>query len=103
MVRLQNEYDVELDWKPFELHPDTPPGGIAITDYFPEPRFSMMRRHLRQYSASMGLEPLDPAPRLSNTRRLLTVAEYARDQGKLTEYRHAALHVYWREQKGVES
>ena len=27
MVRLQTDYFVEIDWRGFELHPETPPGG----------------------------------------------------------------------------
>lgn len=92
-----------MDWRPFELHPDTPRGGILLREYFPEPRASQMREHLRQFSASFGLEPLESGERLSNTRRALAIAEYARDQGKLDAWRNAAMHAYWREHRELES
>lgn len=33
---------------------------------------------------------------MPNTRRVIAVAEYARDREKLHEFRHAAMNAYWR-------
>lgn len=76
---------------------------MPLEQYFPEPRLSMMRAHLRQFARGFGLEDLTSPPRLSNTRRALAIAEYARDEGKLDAFRDAAMTVYWREQAGLDS
>ncbi len=94
---------MDVFWRPFELHPDTPKGGIPIEQYFPEPRLSGMKAHLRAFAKSFGIEDLETAPRLSNTRRVLAVAEWARDEGKLDAVRDAAFAAYWRKHQGVET
>ncbi|MDO8715855.1 MAG: DsbA family protein [Dehalococcoidales bacterium] len=40
--------------------------------------------------------------RLANTRRALAVAEFARDQGQLDEYRWLTMEAYWKEGKDIE-
>ena len=67
-----------------------------MSAYFPEPRLSQMREHMTRFARSFGIEELGQPSHLSNTKRALAVAEYARDQGKLTEYRHAAMQAYWK-------
>ncbi len=39
---------------------------------------------------------------LPNTRGVIAVAEFARDQGKLHEFRQAAMNAYWRAGKNPE-
>lgn len=63
----------------------------------------MMRDHLRQFAAGFGIPNLESPPRMANTRRVLAVAEYARDHGKLDVFRDAAMHRYWRDHAGVET
>lgn len=63
----------------------------------------MMRNHLRQFARGFGLEDMSSPDWLSNTRRALAIAEYARDEGKLDAFRDAATTVYWREKAGLDS
>ena len=42
------------------------------------------------------------AKRLPNTRRALAMAEYARDQGKLDEFRERTMAAHWKEDKNIE-
>ena len=76
---------------------------MPLTRLFPESRREMMKEHMRRFSAGFGLEPLETGDWLSNTRRALAIAEYARDQGKLDGFRHAAMHAYWRDHRELES
>lgn len=76
---------------------------MAIEDYFPEPRLSQMRAHIKKFAAGFGIHDFESASRLSNTQRALAIAEYARDEGRLSEYRHAAMQGYWREKNGLET
>jgi len=39
---------------------------------------------------------------MPNTRCVIAVAEFARDQGKLHEFRQAAMNAYWRAGKNLE-
>lgn len=100
--RLVREYDVTLDWRGFELHPDTPVGGMPLQDLFPGRDVGAMHRHVQQYGRTFGVD-LPPPPRhLPNSRKALAVAEYARREGKLDGFRRAMMHAYWKDGKDLE-
>lgn len=94
--RLVRDLAVRVQWRGFELHPETPTGGIRVADYFGEARFEAMRAHLERFAASFGIEDLRPPDILPNTRKALALAELARDLGKLDEYRERASVGYFR-------
>jgi predicted DsbA family dithiol-disulfide isomerase len=85
---------VELDWRGFELNPGTPRGGVLLERLFPG-RAQAMRTHAEQVARGFGVTGMRVPERLSNTRRALAVAEWARDQGKLFAFRDAAMEAYW--------
>jgi predicted DsbA family dithiol-disulfide isomerase len=102
LVRLQEEYDVELDWRGFELHPDTPPGGRRLAEVFGEARSAAMRDYLVRFAADFGVTGMTFREVMPSTRRALAVAEYARDQGRLHPFRAAAMEAAWRHGQDVE-
>jgi len=93
---------VDVDWRGFELHPETPQGGMVLRDKF-GPRIDAMQAQLRQFAASMGVQDMRLHARSPNTRKALAVAEYAREQGKLERYRVLAMEAHWRRGKDLES
>jgi predicted DsbA family dithiol-disulfide isomerase len=99
---LQNEYAIDIDWRGFELHPETPPGGRPISDRVPRERLSQLKSGLREFAASFGVTDLELPDHMPNTRRALAIAEYAREQGKLDAFRDAAMHAHWRAGKNLE-
>lgn len=96
------EYDLELDWRGFELHPDTPPGGIPLGEYFPPDRIEAMREHLPLVAAHFGVEGMQFPQRLQNSRRALRLGELARDERRLDLFRQLAMDAYWMEGKNLE-
>ena len=101
LVRLQDELEVCVDWVGYELHPETPPGGVPLSDYLPDPEERL--GYVRAFAASFGIADLVPPARLAKTRRVLAAAEVARDAGKLDAWRAAAFDAYWRHGRGLES
>jgi predicted DsbA family dithiol-disulfide isomerase len=99
---LQTEYVVAIDWRGFELHPETPPGGRPIADRVPRERLPQLKRSLREFAATFGVTDLELPDHMPNTRRALAVAEYAREQGKLEAFRAAAMYAHWRAGKNLE-
>lgn len=99
---MQDELSIELDWRGFELHPETPVGGIEIERVFPRRRIAGMREYMRQFAESFGVEIGSPS-RMQNTRRALAVGEYARQDGKQDAFRNLAMIAYWREGKNLEN
>jgi predicted DsbA family dithiol-disulfide isomerase len=61
-----------------------------------------MSGHLTRFAASFGVNGLRIPERSPNTRAALALAEYARDQDRLHELRHAAMEAFWREGKDLE-
>ena len=100
---MKEEYEVEVDWRGFELHPETPEGGMPITDFFPEERIDSMRKYIHNFAEKFGVYGMGEPNRLTNTRRVLAVAEYARDQGKLDAFRTVTMDAYWMHDKNLES
>lgn len=94
------EAGVEVDWLPFDLHPEYPPEGIPrqelIARYGPA-----MHDTVKRMNEDAGLTYNPNPDRVPNTRRALEVIEYARSQG-----RHEALHerimeAYWTEGRDI--
>jgi len=61
-----------------------------------------MMAHAEQVARSFGVTGIRIPERLNNTRRALVLAEWARSQGKLLEFRDAAMEAYWRRGEDLE-
>ena len=100
--RLLAEFELELDWCGFELHPSTPPGGVALSRLFPNAPLPAMHERTKQFAASFGVTGFEPSNWLWNSRKALAVAEYARDADKLEPFRKIVMNAHWREGKSLE-
>jgi predicted DsbA family dithiol-disulfide isomerase len=100
--RLLAEFDLELAWCGFELHPSTPPGGVALSRLFPNAPLPAMHERTKRFAASFGVTGFEPSNWLWNSRKALAVAEYARDAGKLEPFRQIVMNAHWREGKSLE-
>ncbi len=82
--RLKREHDAQVDWKPFFLHPDTPPEGLRFPPEL-RARFASANERLDQMAHAAGMELVHP-DMIPNSRRALEATEYAREQGKLEAF-----------------
>ncbi len=103
LERLQAEYDLDVDWRGFELHPETPSGGIDVATLFGAARAQGMREYILRFAASFGITDMGQPSHLPNTRQALAAAEHARDVGRLTEFRRAAMDAHWRRGLDLEA
>lgn len=101
--RLVAELDLTLEWHGFELHPETPRGGMPLTELFRGAHLPSLHARTKAFGAQFGVRDFDPPDRLRNTRRALAMAEYARDQGQLEAFRKAAFDAHWRRGKDLEA
>lgn len=102
MTRLVTEYDLDLDWRGFELHPETPRGGMPISALLPAARVPAMLAQLRTFAAGFGVTGIEHTGHVPNTRRALAVAERARVEGRLDAFRHAAMRAHWEQLQDIE-
>ncbi len=100
--RLQEEFELDFDWRGFELHPNTPPGGRRLDEVFGAERTRAMRDYLARFAADFGVTGMTIRDVMPSTRRALAVAEYAREQGRLHPFRTAAMEAAWRHGQDVE-
>lgn len=101
--RLLADYELTLDWYGFELHPSTPVGGAPLSRLFPNTPLAAMHERTKRFGATFGVLNFQPPDWLSNTKKALTLAEHARDLGKLEPFKKAAMEANWRQGKNLEN
>lgn len=102
MVKLQNEFDVVVDWRGFELHPETPKGGRSVESLFGTARRAEFKTYMSDFAARFQVSIGSPE-HIPNTKKALAMTEYARDHDLLTAFREATMAAHWVEGKNIES
>ncbi len=74
---------------------------MALASYLPNAE--AMLGCVKTFAEGFGITDLAPPPRLSPTRRVLAVAQLARETGRLAALRATAFDAYWRRGWGLES
>lgn len=90
---------MEVEWRAFELHPETPLEGMRLP-WADDPRYEAMAERLREMAGEVGL-PMNPPTLISNSRRALEAAEYAREQGKHDAFHDAVFRAYFAQGKDI--
>ena len=90
---MAQEYDVEVTWLPFELHPEIPPEGMDLPPHI-RAGFGGMSERLQQMAREMGREMVIP-DRIPNSRRALEASEYAREQGKHDDFHRVVFQKFY--------
>jgi len=93
--KLRREYDLDVDWRPFYLRPETPPAGMPLPDYV-RARMKDPNDPLKLRAAREGLKMVRREI-VPSTRRAHEAAEFARAKGKLEPLHAALLKRYWEE------
>jgi predicted DsbA family dithiol-disulfide isomerase len=97
--RLKEEYDVDIQWRPFDLHPETPREGAPLPDYIRARHDSTFDR-LRERALASGREMV-PRAFIASSRRALEAAEYARAQGRFQAFHEAVFGKYFGEGRNI--
>ena len=82
---LKAEYQVDVEWRPYYLRPDTPPEGMELPEYIIKARASGADERLQNMAKLHGMEFKSP-DRIFNTRIAHEATEYAREYGKGLEF-----------------
>ena len=99
--KLKREYDLAVEWRPFEIHPETPREG-ALTEELPFPKgyLEMAFANVKRLADEDGLT-LKFSGKLPNSRLALYISEFARKKGKFEEFHKLVLEAYWLEGKDI--
>ncbi len=100
--RLVKEYDVEIKWLAFPLHPDTPEEGLTLEELFAGRDFdvSASRKRLERAAASLCL-PLADRTRIYNSRPAQELAKWAESEMKGDEFHRAVFRAYFVDGKNI--
>ena len=82
---LKAEYNVDVEWRPYYLRPDTPPEGMDLPAYIIKARANGADERLQSMANMHGMEFKSPE-RIYNTRIAHEATEYAREHGKGLEF-----------------
>jgi predicted DsbA family dithiol-disulfide isomerase len=83
--KLKEEYQVDVEWRPFYLYFDTPPEGRDLPEYIKQKRAMGSDQRLHEIASSYGME-FQSTQRIYNTRIAHEATEYAREHGKGNEF-----------------
>lgn len=94
--RLQKEYEIQIRWTAFPLHPETPEDGLTLEQLFAGRNIDIAkaRDRLRQVARELGL-PLGERTRTYNSRLAQELAKWAESKGKGDEFHKAVFEAYF--------
>ncbi len=80
----------------YELHPETPPAGVLLSERFKGRDLSSFYEQLRMRGNDVGIV-FNIHTLLSNSRKALMASEYARDMGRYEAFHENIFHAYFTE------
>jgi predicted DsbA family dithiol-disulfide isomerase len=83
--KLKEEYNVDVEWRPFYLYWDVPLEGAELPDYVMRARANGSEERLQSIANSYGMEFRSTA-RIYNTRLAHEATEYAREHGAANKF-----------------
>jgi len=99
--QLRQEFDLELRWTVFPLHPETPEQGQSLEQLFAgRIDVSSVLNHLKQVADSLEL-PFCARTHTYNSRRAQELGKWAEQQGFGDVFRAAIYHAYFAEGRNI--
>jgi predicted DsbA family dithiol-disulfide isomerase len=99
--QARREFDAEVVWLPFDLHPEYPPEGIPLAELHLRYGIGVGERDpLRERFAAAGLE-YDRPEVVPNTRLALRLTELARERGLHQPFHDRLMDAYWSEATNI--
>jgi len=81
LARLAEHYDLSVDWRFLEIHPDTPPSGMPVSELgYPAQQWRQMMEHLSKMAGEENI-PLAEREFTTNSHKALLLAEAAKGEG----------------------
>ncbi len=99
LKRLPEGAAAEVEWRPFEIHPEVPLEGMPVEELpYPPDVWARMQEALREAAAAEGLD-VGKRPKVSNTRRALAAGAWAQreDPERLPAFHEALFAAYFAE------
>ena len=99
--QLQREFPVDVEWRPFELHPETPTTGADLRGRLGTPdRVRAYTENIIALAEDSGI-PMHMPVVVANSHRALEAAEFAREHGGFDAYHRALFHAYFEDARDI--
>ncbi|HEY7536075.1 MAG TPA: DsbA family protein [Thermodesulfobacteriota bacterium] len=92
--RLTQEFEMTVEWKGIEIHPEIPPQGVKRTRTF---KFQQVSENIKEMSQEDNLEINLPGT-VANSRLSLEASEFAKSKDRFREFHNSVYEAYF--QKG---
>jgi predicted DsbA family dithiol-disulfide isomerase len=91
---LKEEFSLHDEWLPFEIHPETPAGGVLLAESLPHIDWDELYERLRVMGAPYG-KVFSDVRFLPNSHEVLQAGEYALEQGRFDQFNEAVFRAYF--------
>lgn len=99
--KLKEQYDLDVEWRPFELHPEIPKNGIVSKNLsFPRGYLEMVMANVKRLADEDGLT-FKLSDKVPNSQLALFISEFAKKKGKFDEFHKLVFENYWKEGKDI--
>ena len=98
LEKLKEEMEFEVEWMPFELHPEVPETGMSMDEYFQGAGEELVESVLN-YGKDVDIEINTRS--LYNSRNSLKANEYAKKEGKFDDFHEAIFKAYMVDDKNI--
>ncbi len=101
--RLQPEFDLEIQWRGFQIHPEWPSEGVPAEQFYRamgEERRKSAWRMIESMAAEAGLQMRPPSV-LANSYLALEAQEFAIEQGRADDFEQRVFRAYFHDQANI--
>ena len=99
---MRKNFEIEIQWRAFPLHPETPEEGLSLEELFAGRNVDIdqMRSRLKKVADELGL-PFGKRTKTYNSRLAQELAKWAEFQEKGDEFHGAVFRAYFAEGKNI--
>jgi predicted DsbA family dithiol-disulfide isomerase len=99
--KLKEQFDLDVEWRPFEIHPEIPKDGVLLDKLlFPKEYLEMVMTNVKRLADEDGIT-LKFSDKLPNSRLALYISEFMRKKGKFDEFHELVFDKYWKEGEDI--
>ena len=99
--KLKEQFDLDVEWRPFEIHPEIPKDGVLLDKLlFPMEYLEMVMTNVKRLADEDGIT-LKFSDKLPNSRLALYISEFMRKKGKFDEFHELVFDKYWKEGEDI--
>ncbi len=101
LEQLKKEFPLDVEVRPFELHPETPKGGLSYDDLPFDPEYlAMAIDNVKRLAEEDNIQFNLPS-RMPNSRLAQSAAEFTKMKGKFNAFHALVFEKYWIEDKDI--